>query len=69
MILDISFMPRYTFFKRGLGQPGVRGRGPIIAVGDEGSVDHAGDGAGTRQRTVCSEGGTAVTGGGGKCLV
>ena len=69
MILDISFMPRYSFFKRGLSQPGVRGCGPIVAVGDEGSVDHAGDGAGARQRTVGFKGGTAVTCWNGKFLV
>ena len=44
VILDIRFMPRYSFFKRGLSQPGVGGRGPVVPIGDEGSVDHAGDG-------------------------
>ena len=40
MILDIIFMPCYSFFKRGLSQPGVGG------LGNEGSVDHTGDGRG-----------------------
>ena len=46
VILDIIFMPRYSFFKRGLSQPGVGGRGPVVPVGNKGSVDHAGDGRG-----------------------
>ena len=69
MILNIILMPRYSYFKRGLSQPGVGGRGPVVPVGNEGSVDHAGDGAGTRQRTVWFEGGTAVTCWNGKCLI
>ena len=38
VILDIIFMPRYSFFKRGLRQPGVGARGPVDPIGDEGSL-------------------------------